>query len=109
MVATVVKETLQAERWQVETCADGTTALEKIAGEARYDLLLLDYDLPGANGIQIAQHARKLAHRRQTPIVILSATLDEVAARAAGADELLRKPEDLSSLDETITRLLASR
>jgi CheY-like chemotaxis protein len=108
-VATVVKETLEAERWQVETCADGTAALEKVAGEARYDLLLLDYDLPGANGIQIAQQARELTHRRQTPIVILSATLDEAAARAAGADEFLRKPEDLSSLAETITRLLASR
>jgi CheY-like chemotaxis protein len=108
-VATVVKETLEAERWQVETCADGTAALEKVAGEARYDLLLLDYDLPGANGIQIAQHARELTHRRQTPIVILSAALNEAAARAAGADAFLRKPEDLSSLAETITRLLASR
>ena len=109
MVARVVKETLEVERWEVETCADGTAALGKIAGEARYDLLLLDYDLPGVDGIQLTQHARSLAHRSQTPIVILSAMPIDEAARDAGADAFLRKPEDLSSLAETITRLLASR
>src|SRR5712691_6827256 len=74
-----------------------------IAGEARYDLLLLDYDLPGVDGIQLTQHARGLDHRSQTPIVILSAMPIDAAARDAGADAFLRKPEDLSSLAETIT------
>jgi CheY-like chemotaxis protein len=109
MVARVVKETLEAERWEVETCADGTAALAQVAGEARYDLLLLDYDLPGVDGIQLTQHARGLDHRSQTPIVILSAMPIDAAARDAGADAFLRKPEDLSSLAETITRLLAAR
>jgi CheY-like chemotaxis protein len=109
MVARVVKETLEAEHWEVDTCADGTAALEKIAGDAHYDVLLLDYDLPGVDGIQLTQHARGLAHRSRTPIIILSAMPIDEATRDAGADAFLRKPEDLSSLAETITRLVASR
>ena len=94
--------------WEVETCADGNAAMEKIASHTRYDLLLLDYDLPGANGVQLVQQARGLAHRRTVPIIILSATLDEMAAQMAGADASLRKPEDISSVANTVARLLKS-
>jgi CheY-like chemotaxis protein len=105
-VAGTVKEVLKQEGWDVETCADGTAAMGKIASDARYDLLLLDCDLPGVNGMQLVQHARSLAHRRQTPIVILSAAIDEATARLAGANGFLRKPEDMGKITETVTRLL---
>lgn len=107
-VAGMVKETLAHEGWEVETCSDGNAALKKISSRARYDLLLLDYDLPGVNGVQLIQQARSLAHRRAIPIIILSNTLDEMAAREAGADAYLRKPEDISAVEETVGRLLQS-
>jgi CheY-like chemotaxis protein len=107
-VAGMVKETLAPEGWEVETCADGTAAMNKIASSARYDLLLLDYELPGVNGVQLIQHMRSLDHRRRTPIIVLSATLDETAARMAGADAFLRKPEDISAVAESVARLLGS-
>lgn len=108
MVAKMVQDSLEFEGWQVETCADGNTAMEKIAGAAHYDLLLLDYELPGMNGVQLVQHARSLAHRRRTPIIILSATLDEEEARIAGADAFLRKPEDIAAVTETVAQLVKS-
>jgi integrase len=37
-------------------------------------LLLVDYDLPGANGLEIINHARELDHRCGTPIVVLAAS-----------------------------------
>jgi CheY-like chemotaxis protein len=49
-VANMMKETLALEGWEVETCADGTAAMKKITSPTHYDLLLLDYDLPGVNG-----------------------------------------------------------
>jgi CheY-like chemotaxis protein len=80
VVAGMVKETLAHEGWEVETCSDGTTAMSKIASSTRYDLLLLDYDLPGANGMQLVQQARSLAYRQRMPIIILSGSLDETSA-----------------------------
>jgi CheY-like chemotaxis protein/tetratricopeptide (TPR) repeat protein len=107
-VAGVVKETLESEGWQVEACADGAEALRRITSDAHYDLLLLDYDLPGLNGIELLQQARALAHRRGTPVIVLSGTAVEEAVRRAGADAFLRKPEDISSVVEAIAQLLSA-
>ena len=109
IVAGMVKEMLEDQGWQVETCADGNAALEKISGEDEYDLLLVDYDLPGVNGLEIISRARELDHRCDTPMVVLAASPVEAAAREAGADVFLRKPQDVSSLVETINRLLEER
>ena len=108
-VAGVAREMLEAQGWLVETCADGNAALKKISGNAKYDLFLVDYDLPGANGLEIVSHARKLIHRSHTPIVILSATPVEADANEAGADAFLRKPQDIGSIVETITRLIVEQ
>jgi CheY-like chemotaxis protein len=105
-VANLVRETLEIERWNVETCADGKVALEKIASNVHYDLILLDNELPGLNGVELVQRARSMPHRERVPIVMLSATVDDAAARLAGADVGLRKPEDIGFLAETISRLL---
>lgn len=56
-------------------------------------------------GIELVHQARKLAHRATTPIIVLSSTPLEAAAFKAGADEFLRKPEGVSFLVKTITRL----
>ncbi len=58
-VAAVAKEMFEEQGWQVQTCDDGNAAVEHISGEAHYDFLLFDYDLPGINGIELVQRARK--------------------------------------------------
>jgi len=109
VVALMAKEMLETEGWNVETCSDGDDALEKICGPSRYDLLLLDYDLPGVNGLELVSRARTLVHRARTPIIVLSATPVGLAARDAGADVFLQKPQDVTALVETINRLLCAR
>jgi CheY-like chemotaxis protein len=109
MVAGVAKEILERQGWQVETCTDGNAGLEKISGNTPYDLLLIDYDLPGINGLELVMRARKLAHRSQTPIIVLSAAPVEVEALRAGADEFLQKPQAVTSLVDSISLLLAKR
>ena len=108
-VAGIVKEMLEERGWHVETCEDGNAALEKISGEDEYDLLLVDYDLPGVNGLELINSARELDHRCDIPMVVLAASPVEAAAREAGADVFLHKPQDISSLVETINRLLEER
>jgi two-component system sensor histidine kinase RpfC len=100
---------LEIQGWQVETCADGNAGLEKISNQTDYDLLLVDYDLAGVNGLELVRLARKMAHRSHTPIAVLSATPVEADAREAGADVFLQKPQDISSLVETISRLVDER
>lgn len=109
IVARMAKEMLETEGWEVESCSDGNAALEKICGQARYDLFLFDYDLPGVNGLELISRARQLVHRACTPIVVLSATPVGLAALKAGADVFLQKPQDVTSLVETINRLLGVR
>ncbi|MDT7777997.1 MAG: two-component system, OmpR family, response regulator [Acidobacteriota bacterium] len=106
VVADAIRDTLESEGWHVEAYLDGREALEKVAGPDHFDLLLLDEDLPGMGGLELARRARSLGHRRSTPVVVISATNCRTAAREAGADAFLKKPQDILALVPTITRLL---
>ena len=108
VVADAIRDTLELEGWRVEACFDGASALKRVEGLDHFDLILLDEDLPGVSGLELTGRARRLSHREATPIVIFSATNRETAAREAGADAFLRKPQDILALVPTITRLLDS-
>jgi CheY-like chemotaxis protein len=107
-VSDAIKETLEAEGWRVRTCADGFAAWLLIKSEAHYDLILLDNELPNMIGLELTRRARDLEHRRETPIVMISASECARDARLAGANEYLRKPQDIGKIVETIARLLIS-
>jgi CheY-like chemotaxis protein len=109
LVADALKETLEMDGWTVETFREGVDALKMIAGDVNYDVLVLDNDLPGINGIEIIRQTRQLPHRQQTPIIMLSASDVEREARRAGANAFLRKPEDIAAIAETVARLLARK
>ncbi len=106
VVADALKETLEELGWTVELCADGTEAMRKIESKARYHLFILDNQLPGKDGLDLARRARQLPHRRRTPIIMLSASDVEREALRAGVNAFLRKPEDIGRLTTTVTRLL---
>ncbi len=105
-VAAIVQEFAQHEGWELDHCVDGQSALKQLASVVHYDLLLVDYELPEMNGLELVEHARSMVHRRHIPIVMMSGTLDERAARDAGADAFLHKPQDFELLVQTISRLL---
>lgn len=106
VVADSVKSALESLGWLVEICADGAEAWRRLKGRERYDLLIFDDDLPGLTGVELVRRARRLAHRRRTPVVVLSAGDAEKEAWRAGADAFLRKPEDVAWLSATVARLL---
>lgn len=105
-VADAVRETLECEGWRVEMCADGYIASLLIKGEARYDLILLDNELPNLSGLELTRRARELPHRKKTPIIMLSASEGARDAILAGANLFLRKPQDIGKIVETVARLL---
>jgi CheY-like chemotaxis protein len=85
---------------------NGSTALKILKGDTRYDVVIVDNDLPGLNGLELVLRTKSLAHRRHTPIIMLSGDDCEKEAWRAGVDAFLRKPEAVDQISPTITRLL---
>lgn len=91
-VARVLAEMLQAQGYAVTHAAHGLAALIAVA-TADFDLALLDLDLPGMDGLDLARQLRSQGFAR--PLVAITARADAAAepdAAAAGFDAFIRKP-----------------
>ena len=85
---------LLAEQYEVETVADGQTALERILANPP-DLVLADAMLPCLDGFGLLQRLRGDERTRTIPLIMLSARASEearVEGLRAGADDYLIKP-----------------
>lgn len=99
-----IEEYLAIKSIKAETVIDGVYALMKIA-ENYYDVIVLDINLPGKDGLTICRELRVAGNN--TPIIMLTsrnASKDVVTGLDAGADDYLGKPFDL---DELVSRLEA--
>jgi CheY-like chemotaxis protein len=103
-VAEAVREQLEADGWRVET-SDAKAALRKLAGDAQFNVLLFDGDLPGVTGPELVRAAKAIPRRRSTPVVILSARNCEATAWRAGVAAYLHKPEGLAQVSQIMARL----
>jgi DNA-binding response OmpR family regulator len=87
-----VAEGLTLEGWAVESAGDGQRAMELLDRHA-FDLLLLDWNLPGLDGLDVLRHLR--SRGPQTPVLMLTVrdtVGDRVDGLEAGADDYLTKP-----------------
>jgi two-component system KDP operon response regulator KdpE len=88
---------LQARKHDVQTAADGGTALE-LAASFEPDLVLLDLGLPDMDGVDVVASLRRYS---TVPVIVLSARDGEpakVAALDAGADDYVTKPFGMAEL-----------
>lgn len=106
LVLFTVKQLLELEGWWVDICRDGAATLKKIDGEEPYDLIILDVQLPGENGLALMQRIRRLPHRHHLPVIMFSGSLRHDDALAAGANAFLNKPTGLKELIATCKSLL---
>jgi DNA-binding response OmpR family regulator len=85
---------LSKEGFAVESVGDGREGLQRVRN-GRYDLLILDLQLPGADGLTICAEVRGARATRDIPVVMLTARGDEadrVVGLEMGADDYVVKP-----------------
>jgi DNA-binding response OmpR family regulator len=85
---------LSADGWTVDALADGRRALER-ARAAGYQLVILDLQLPGMDGLALCAELRREPATRDLPIVMLTARGDEadrIVGLEMGADDYVVKP-----------------
>lgn len=95
-----LKFNLEAEGYRASIARDGETALEMLRDpESSIDVIVLDVMLPGCDGFSVVEQLRERGDR--TPVLMLTAlgrSEDVLRGFAAGADDYLPKPFDLSIL-----------
>ena len=97
-LAEAIRDGLRLEAIAADTAGDGDTALE-LLGVNSYDIAVLDRDIPGPSGDEVARHI--VASGSGMPILMLTAAdrLDDKATGfELGADDYLTKPFELQEL-----------
>lgn len=85
---------LSREGWQVDTHSDGMTAVDAIR-QMRPNLVILDYMLPGKNGLDILTELREDGDFSELPVLMLTArgqSRDREMAEKAGVSRFMTKP-----------------
>jgi two-component system Ni(II)/redox-responsive regulator NrsR len=105
-LAGAVQTVLQRQGHVVDHCADGMEGWTLLSGElARYELVIVDWMLPGLSGPELCRRAR--AAGLELPLLLLTAraeTADRVQGLDAGADDYLSKP---FAMEELLARVRA--
>ena len=104
----VVGAMLEAVGLIVEPVNSAEDALERVR-ETHYDLLVLDWNLPGMTGLELCRHVRREPNLAGLPVLFLTAhssSKDIVEAFASGADDYVAKPFRAPELGARIFGLL---
>ncbi len=105
----VVTLTFANEDVTITSVSDGDQAVEAIA-RSRPDLVLADIAMPGRNGYEVVQYVRSQPSLASLPVLLLAGAfdpVDEAQARKVGADGVLTKPFEPSTLIGQVNHLLA--
>lgn len=109
----IATEILEEEGIVIDTAEDGDIAVEKMrnASEGRYDLILMDIQMPRMNGYDATRAIRALpnSYASGVPIIAMTANAfdeDKQNALAAGMNGHIAKPIDVQKLLETISGIL---
>jgi two-component system, OmpR family, response regulator TctD len=105
---TALRRALQRRGMEVDVCGDGRAALDAWKAAAP-EVVVLDLTLPGLDGLEVLEQARR--EHISTPVLILTArgtVGDRIIGLNTGADDYLPKPFDLDELEARV-RALARR
>lgn len=104
----LVVDTLEDEDYEVDEAADGMEAVQLLESNA-YDLIILDYMMPGYTGLEIIEKIQSSEIKNQGKILMLSAKsqqFEQERILEAGADYFMAKPFSPLKLIEKIEVIL---
>ena len=107
----LARDVLQAKGYQTLEAITGEEGV-KLAKERKPDLVLMDIQLPGINGIEAFRQIRGDAATHSIPVVALTASVtptDRSAISAAGFDAFISKPISLKEFLDTVKRLVEKK
>ena len=102
----VSNDLLEANGYRILQSRDGYDAL-KVARESKPDLILMDIQLPGMSGLEVAKLIKNDANLRAIPIIAVSAFVmkgDEAIYRQGGCEGYIAKPITGSELLEIVEK-----
>jgi signal transduction histidine kinase/CheY-like chemotaxis protein/HPt (histidine-containing phosphotransfer) domain-containing protein len=106
----VIRELLKTTKINIESARSGAECLEKQA-EKKYDIIFLDYRMPGMDGIETLEKMKeqKDSPNIDTPVIVLTANAISGAREnfmKAGFDDYLTKPIESEKLESTLVKFL---
>lgn len=104
----LISDILEAKGYAITAAVTGTDALKQVDIEAP-DLILMDIQLPGIDGLTVTGMIKKKPGLEDIPIIALTAHAmrgDEKKAREAGCDGYISKPIDTRAITKTIQSFL---
>jgi len=107
-IARFLKQGLEEEAYAVDVAGSGPEGLAQAQAQP-YDLLLVDWMLPGLTGLEVCRQLR--ASRNHTPLIFLTAkdtVADTIVGLQAGANDYIKKPFHFEELLERIRVQLRS-
>lgn len=104
----IAEVVLRAENFVVESASHGMEAMQKVPA-FRPDLILMDIQMPGRDGLELTRHLKADPATQHIRIVAFTAFAmrgDEAKMRAAGCDGYLSKPIDVSKFGAQVRACL---
>lgn len=105
----LIADTLEDEGYAIDEACDGEEALEKIT-QQDYDLVLLDYMMPGMTGLDVTEKVRQMPEKAGLRILMLTAKSqksDQDLARQIGVNYFMAKPFSPVELLDLVDEILS--
>jgi DNA-binding response OmpR family regulator len=105
-VCEMIRDRMEHERYIVETVHTGTDGIDRLLC-CQYDVVILDWELPGANGLEVLKRFRQSGGK--TPVIMLTGKAhddDKESGLDTGADDYLTKPFSARELSARLRALL---
>lgn len=112
VIRRVIQRAIEVGGWAVQTAADGNEAWEALQSADPPRIAVLDWQMPGLEGIEVCRRVRERTNERYVYLLMLTArtrTEDVVVALDAGADDYIMKPfhaEELRSRLRVAARII---
>ena len=101
----VGKKMMERMGYKIDIAGDGATAVDMVRDNAKYDIIFMDIQMPGMNGIEATEAIRKLERHSDVPIIALTADAmkgDREKYIKAGLDDYVSKPFGFEDIKRVI-------